>query len=415
VAARTRQLNHRLKGRKQAILDRRATSSPTPPVRPTSPSNVALMKGGIPSHSSAPPPPTQSQSQPQTHSQSNPHSTQTSPGGFVSVNARSHHELNGNGTSSSTRHELLAKFHTVSERRPSSQPSNGAAEARRSSISAHGLAHPPTPASNVSRAPSKPVEAAPANSNVTRPSHLNDLELHSMMNSPVPIPNTPSSLLPAASQRNSVPQEKDDGGPFKTEMVHRMETLAKGERILPPCDRCRRLHMDCLKNLTACMGCTKKHAKCSWKEVREGELRGNYTHPPPGSNSNVHSETSDHESRASTASPAQMLSPPHHASNGSHTPQHLPHHPPQLQPEHLLEHQRPHPSTETPSHHHPQYDAPPAHGPRIQSHHNMPPERPQESNVATQLQEAAQTGLPHPAGNQNVGGGSAEYHQAMVA
>jgi hypothetical protein len=57
-------------------------------------------------------------------------------------------------------------------------------------------------------------------------------------------------------------------------MVHRMEALAKGERILPPCDRCRRLHMDCLKNLTACMGCTKKHAKCSWKEVREGELRG---------------------------------------------------------------------------------------------------------------------------------------------
>ena len=31
--------------------------------------------------------------------------------------------------------------------------------------------------------------------------------------------------------------------------------------------------MDCLKNLTACMGCTKKHAKCSWKDVREEELR----------------------------------------------------------------------------------------------------------------------------------------------
>ena len=52
-----------------------------------------------------------------------------------------------------------------------------------------------------------------------------------------------------------------------------MEGLSKGERILPPCDRCRRLHMDCLKNLTACMGCTKKHAKCSWKEVREAEIR----------------------------------------------------------------------------------------------------------------------------------------------
>ena len=33
--------------------------------------------------------------------------------------------------------------------------------------------------------------------------------------------------------------------------------------------------MDCLKNLTACMGCTKKHAKCSWRDVRESELREN--------------------------------------------------------------------------------------------------------------------------------------------
>ena len=31
--------------------------------------------------------------------------------------------------------------------------------------------------------------------------------------------------------------------------------------------------MDCLKNLTACMGCTKKHAKCSWKDVEEQELK----------------------------------------------------------------------------------------------------------------------------------------------
>ena len=32
--------------------------------------------------------------------------------------------------------------------------------------------------------------------------------------------------------------------------------------------------MDCTKNLTACLGCTKKHAKCSWKDVDEEELRG---------------------------------------------------------------------------------------------------------------------------------------------
>ena len=50
--------------------------------------------------------------------------------------------------------------------------------------------------------------------------------------------------------------------------------MRRGERVLPPCDRCRRLHMDCLKNLTACMGCTKKHAKCAWRDVRSDELEG---------------------------------------------------------------------------------------------------------------------------------------------
>lgn len=88
--------------------------------------------------------------------------------------------------------------------------------------------------------------------------------------STVPIPHTPASLMPHVKQ--SV-VERDDGGPFKSEMVSRMESMRRGERVLPPCDRCRRLHMDCLKNLTACMGCTRKHAKCSWKDVRAEELR----------------------------------------------------------------------------------------------------------------------------------------------
>lgn len=135
-----------------------------------------------------------------------------------------------------------------------------------------------------------------------------------MMTSPVPIPNTPLNLLPAASQRTNQPPEKDDGGPFKAEMVHRMEVLAKGERILPPCDRCRRLHMDCLKNLTACMGCTKKHAKCSWKEVREDEIRGNFAqqhHSEPLPRSGIHSEGEEEPiyERASTGSPGAVMTP----------------------------------------------------------------------------------------------------------
>ena len=89
--------------------------------------------------------------------------------------------------------------------------------------------------------------------------------------SPVPIPNTPSSLLPYV--KPSPADRFDDSGPYKADMMARMEQLNRGDRVQPPCDRCRRLHMDCLKNLTACMGCTKKHAKCSWKDVEEQELK----------------------------------------------------------------------------------------------------------------------------------------------
>lgn len=85
----------------------------------------------------------------------------------------------------------------------------------------------------------------------------------------VPIPNTPASLIPIQKQPI---WNRDDGGPFKVEMIARMETMKRGERVVPPCDRCRRLHMDCIKNLTACLGCTKKHAKCAWKDVSVEEL-----------------------------------------------------------------------------------------------------------------------------------------------
>ena len=359
------------------------------------------MNGGSSSHLS------QAQTQP----------LQTSPGGFVAVNARPHHEPNGsghghghghghsNGASSTTRHDLFAKFHTVNDRRSSSQAVNGVPDARRQSIGPHSLSHPSTPVTNASRAPPKPTEAQPPPPppGHVRPPQLNEAELQSMMNSPVPIPNTPSNLLPAASQRASQPAEKDDGGPFKAEMVHRMESLGKGERILPPCDRCRRLHMDCLKNLTACMGCTKKHAKCSWKEVREGELHGAFAHPP-GSNSNMHTDTSDHEShdRASTSSPPSMLSP-HHGYASSHIassneqstpqPQASPHPPPQPQPQqqpqqqHQIPHQhRPHPQQS------PQYPHP--HDSRTASTgRNSPLESERERHVEAQLQEAAKSSL----------------------
>lgn len=317
-------------------------------------------------------------------------SSSQSAGGFVAVNSRPHGEQNG--ASSSTRHELMSKFHTVSERRTSSQPANGSMDARRLSMGPHNDSHPATPVSNASRPP-KPAELAPPNIVQQRPPHLSESELHHVMNSPVPIPSTPSSLLPAASQRASQPQDKDDGGPFKAEMVHRMEALAKGERILPPCDRCRRLHMDCLKNLTACMGCTKKHAKCSWKEVRENELRGNFSHPPPSMNSRMRSESEELDNangngngngnaeRASTGSPAAVLSPPRHGMTPA-AQQGMP------------------------------------QEPRLPSNRNSPPniEREVTRGVEAQLQEAAKSGLAH--ANARLGpheGGKGPEYQTMVA
>ncbi|OCK74504.1 hypothetical protein K432DRAFT_363517 [Lepidopterella palustris CBS 459.81] len=313
VAARTRQLNHRLKGRKQAILDRRATASPVPPIRPSSPSNVALMNGAAQAASST----LASLTQP----------SQSPSGGFVAVNSRPQTTLNGSnadnsrdGASINTRHDLLSKFFTLSDRRSQAQPTSD--DTRRASTGLVPLSsQTPTP-SNPIKPTLKASNSTPATStpHALPSSGLSDSEIAALLQhsaSPVPIPGTPASLLPNPTPRGAPLAEKDDGGPFKTEMVHRMETLQKGERILPPCDRCRRLHMDCLKNLTACMGCTKKHAKCSWKEVRESELRGNGA-AVPSANLGMGSENEIDEAfdAASTGSP-----PTAHRSPSRPTPQ----------------------------------------------------------------------------------------------
>ncbi|KAF2148428.1 hypothetical protein K461DRAFT_232598, partial [Myriangium duriaei CBS 260.36] len=62
--------------------------------------------------------------------------------------------------------------------------------------------------------------------------------------------------------------------PFRPACQALMESLPRGARVMPPCDRCRRLKMDCLKNLTSCQGCTKKHARCHWKDVDRSEVEG---------------------------------------------------------------------------------------------------------------------------------------------
>lgn len=77
------------------------------------------------------------------------------------------------------------------------------------------------------------------------------------------------------ARRQSHPHNStnDDGtgGPLRPIMTAKVERLNRGEPIWPPCDRCRRLSIPCTKHLTACSGCTKKHAKCGWKDVSPEE------------------------------------------------------------------------------------------------------------------------------------------------
>ena len=251
VAGRARQLNHKIRSRRNAILSRReveATSTDDPVRGPGSGHSRHTSNGDRTSNS-----PTGS--------------------GFVAVNKHATHGdrpqyngsahdrprsngpvTNGNaplhGASAATRAELLSKFHTTSE--------------RSSSISESDQSHRYGSVSRPSATSSKSNSKAYADSMEYAGVLLNTA-------SPVPIPNTPSSLLPYI--KPSAADRFDDSGPYKADMMARMEQLNRGDRVQPPCDRCRRLHMDCLKNLTACMGCTKKHAKCSWKDVEEQELK----------------------------------------------------------------------------------------------------------------------------------------------
>jgi hypothetical protein len=62
------------------------------------------------------------------------------------------------------------------------------------------------------------------------------------------------------------------GGQYRPIMAARVEKMERGSPIWPPCDRCRRLRIDCTKYLTACAGCTKKHARCAWKDIVPEEI-----------------------------------------------------------------------------------------------------------------------------------------------
>ncbi|KAG5298794.1 C6 finger domain-containing protein [Histoplasma capsulatum G186AR] len=279
VSARARQLNHRFKNRKSAIVSRRENDMSLSAQQRQSVSPFREANGNGMGTTYA----------------SNGHSRPHSPQGFVAVNSSSRREppaddtsilsaaqfmfphsstdnvtiINGTsikGASPATRAELMKKFFTTADRHT------------RGYQNEEDVERPAPPARQTSR--SRPRASDPGEYGGAYTG-----------SGPVPIPNTPTSLLPQPKSSNHY--ERDDGGPYKVEMVSRMEGLQRGERILPPCDRCRRLQMDCHKNLTACMGCTKKHAKCSWKEVKVEELRETYPVHPRSNKSGGKGEAHD--------------------------------------------------------------------------------------------------------------------------
>ena len=284
MSARARQLNHRLRGRKAAIISRRESEADTklPVLRsqssppPTEDANGLNAKpNGISGMSQSPPMGfTAVNTRQSLPAESKPDAspdvaTTAAQLLFSNANTENVTIINGTsikGASPTTRAELMKKFFSSADRDARTEE-----EQRRSST---GITR-----STAAQAPSTRPKP--------RSESLDTAGIYNL-NSPaaVAIPSTPASLLPHSKPSQI---ERDDGGPYKAEMVNRMESLHRGERILPPCDRCRRLHMDCLKNLTACMGCTKKHAKCSWKDVREEELRDGRSAQITDSPNNGHS------------------------------------------------------------------------------------------------------------------------------
>lgn len=255
IAARTRQLSHRLKGRRAAILERRAEGGSGTPA-----------KASVPQTTTAP-----------------------SGSGFVPVNAtiaRPSGDVDTSaGSLANVRSELLKHFESL----PHNQ-SQGRPHSRHHSIATYAdSTHQPTrhvenmrpEQAGSAEAASTASSLSPVSSNVFSHDILNYYTI-----------DGPSTFTTAnhhvGTQRPSLsygghaplkhnfsrplPPALESSQPFRPLCQAHMDALPRGQRVLPPCDRCRRLRMDCVKNLTSCSGCTKKHARCHWRDVSRAEL-----------------------------------------------------------------------------------------------------------------------------------------------
>lgn len=131
-----------------------------------------------------------------------------------------------------------------------------AASSQSRSTSGAGL--PLTPIGQQS--PSMPMPYPRQAPSFSRPPTTN----HTAANNTINTPTNAEPTVPSVSAGSPVDA-------FRSLITQKTDKLVKGDIINPPCDRCRRLRCPCVKHLTACQGCTKKHAKCSWKAVSDDE------------------------------------------------------------------------------------------------------------------------------------------------
>jgi hypothetical protein len=325
VAARTRQLAHRLKGRRMAILERRAGDESH------NPQSLNTAQQQPPVHQQP-----QAQQRPHAQQQQRP----PSPAANL-VDGASH-----------IRNDLLKHFQSLPKQPPPTQ-----AEPRRLSSMQQQQYQPQSP----------PSHTPPNLHNHSRP------HLESTSSSVSPVPTNVAAIAAAAAAahannyRDESPKDmprhnfskpllpsQEVSQPYRTLCQSHMESLPRSSRVLPPCDRCRRLKMDCLKNLSSCAGCTKKHARCHWKNVARDEVVGlegfeeaerlalEYA---TGRHASVDYPRSDASMEGDTRTPYEYIT--HPAASNPLQYDHVQHHQQQQQPypqppaQHQLQHQRP--------------------------------------------------------------------------
>ena len=257
VAARTRQLSHRLKGRRAAILERRAEGGSGTPAKA-----IAQQTTTAPPSSSA------SGFTAVNSASGKPNADTTEPVLGSSTTVRNdllkHFEglphNQGQGRAQSRHHSTVA----MPEAQPTSRNNEGMQDNGQAASTASSLSPVPPNAFSNDMLSYYTTETTPTGRQPSRSGHRLSLSTGNNYNpNHTPLKHNFSRPLPPALESSQ---------PFRPLCQAHMDGLPRGHRVLPPCDRCRRLRMDCVKNLTSCAGCTRKHARCHWREVSRDEL-----------------------------------------------------------------------------------------------------------------------------------------------